>query len=123
MARVTVEDCLDKLGNQFKVVQVAGHRARQLEIGMPAKVAENDDKSTVIALREIAEGLITEEVLDEPINEVSELDSELSQLLRADERPGPTIDDSPPDDEDDDEAAPAPGGDLQDGVTPQPSEE
>ncbi len=118
MARVTVEDCLEKLGNQFKVVQVAGHRARQLEIGMPAKVEENGDKSTVIALREIAEGLVTEEVLDEPINEFEDLDSELSHLLRADE-PGATIDDALPDDEASLEA----GDDPQDGATRQPSEE
>ena len=105
MARITVEDCLEKLGNQFEVVQVAAHRARQLEIGMPAKVPEDGDRSTVIALREIAEGLITKEVLDEPINEFKDADSELSHLLRAGE-PGPTIGDPLPDDEtDDDEAA------------------
>ena len=120
MARVTVEDCLDKLDNQFKVVQVAAHRARQLELGMPAKVEDDGDKSTVIALREIAEGLVTEDVLNESLNEFNDLDSELSHLLRADE-PGPTIDDSLADGEQD-EAPPAVGDDLQNSATQQPSE-
>ena len=115
MARITVEDCLEKLGNQFEVVQVAAHRARQLEIGMPAKVPEDGDRSTVIALREIAEGFITKEVLDEPINEFKDADSELSHLLRAGE-PGPTIGDPLPDDEtdeaDDDEVALTPDGET-----------
>ncbi len=90
MARVTVEDCLDKLGNHFKVVQVAGHRARQLEIGSAPKVEPDGDKSTVIALREIAGGLITEEVLDEPVIDSADLDSELSQLFTKVE-PGPMM--------------------------------
>ena len=132
MARITVEDCLEKLGNQFEVVQVAAHRARQLEIGMSAKVAEDGDKSTVVALREIAEGLTTKEVLDEPINEYKDADSELSHLLRVGE-PGPTIGDPLPDDEaDDDEAAltpdggetaPAPDEDRQDDTARRPAEE
>ncbi len=90
MARVTVEDCLDKLGNHFKVVQVAGHRARQLETGTAPLVEPQGDKSTVIALREIAEGLINEDILDEPIGGLGDLDSELSQLFTRVE-PGPML--------------------------------
>lgn len=90
MARVTVEDCLDKLGNHFKVVQVAGHRARQLETGTAPLVEPAGDKSTVIALREIAEGLINEDILDEPIGGLGDLDSELSQLFTRAE-PGPML--------------------------------
>ena len=69
MARVTIEDCLEKFDNHFKVVQVAAHRARQLELGSPPLVPPDDDKSTVIALREISEGKITEDILDEPLIE------------------------------------------------------
>jgi len=90
MARVTVEDCLDKLGNHFKVVQVAGHRARQLETGTAPLVEPEGDKSTVIALREIAQGLINEEILEEPIGGMGDLDSELSQLFTRVE-PGPMM--------------------------------
>lgn len=90
MARVTVEDCLDKLGNHFKVVQVAGHRARQLETGTAPLVEREGDKSTVVALREIARGLINEDILDEPIGGLGDLDSELSQLFTRVE-PGPVM--------------------------------
>lgn len=57
MARVTVEDCLEKVENRFALVLLAAERAHQLEMGLsdPA-VPEDNDKPTVIALREIAEG-------------------------------------------------------------------
>lgn len=59
MARITVEDCLDKVDNRFELVMVASKRARQLAVGgKDALVPENGDKPTVLALREIAEGLI-----------------------------------------------------------------
>jgi DNA-directed RNA polymerase subunit omega len=57
MARVTVEDCLENVENRFELVMLASKRARQLATtGAEAKVPEDDDKPTVIALREIAEG-------------------------------------------------------------------
>lgn len=60
MARVTVEDCLDNVDNRFELVMVASKRARQLTIGgKDPKVDWENDKATVVALREIAEGLIT----------------------------------------------------------------
>ncbi|MCS3903643.1 DNA-directed RNA polymerase subunit omega [Methylohalomonas lacus] len=65
MARLTVEDCLDKLDNRYELVLLAARRTRQLSMGLPPMVEEDGDKSTVIALREIAEGLITEENIDE----------------------------------------------------------
>ena len=66
MARVTVEDCLDNVENRFELVLVAATRARQLMLGgMDAKVAWNNDKATVVALREIAAGGITASILDE----------------------------------------------------------
>ena len=60
MARVTVEDCLDNVDHRFELVMVASKRARQLTIGgKDPKVDWENDKATVVALREIAEGLIT----------------------------------------------------------------
>ncbi|WP_372830688.1 DNA-directed RNA polymerase subunit omega [Pontibacterium sp.] len=66
MARVTVEDCLDNVDNRFELVMVASKRARQLATGgKEAKVEWENDKPTVVALREIAEGHIDKTVLDE----------------------------------------------------------
>lgn len=60
MARVTVEDCLDNVDNRFELVMLATKRARQIAVqGAEPLVAEENDKATVIALREIAEGLVT----------------------------------------------------------------
>jgi len=56
MARVTVEDCLKNVKNRFELVLIAAKRARQLMHGKEAKVAWDNDKSTVVALREIAAG-------------------------------------------------------------------
>ncbi len=66
MARVTVEDCLDKVDNRFQLVMVASRRARQLAVGgKDAFVEEENDKPTVVALREIAEGHVTKDILEE----------------------------------------------------------
>lgn len=64
MARITVEDCLDNIDNRFELVLVATKRARQIAHGAEPLVDEENDKPTVIALREIAEGLIDEERVD-----------------------------------------------------------
>lgn len=65
MARVTVQDAVEKIGNRFDLILVAARRARQLQTGgKEPLVARENDKETVIALREIEEGLITKEVLD-----------------------------------------------------------
>ncbi|MFP6835493.1 MAG: DNA-directed RNA polymerase subunit omega [Pseudomonadales bacterium] len=65
MARVTVEDCLDHVENRFDLVMVATRRARQMRrSGVEPMVPEENDKPTVIALREIAEGLVSDEMLD-----------------------------------------------------------
>ena len=64
MARVTVEDCLDFVDNRFDLVMLAAKRARQLATaGKEPLVEEESDKPTVIALREIAEGLVSHESL------------------------------------------------------------
>lgn len=65
MARITVEDCLDHVDNRFQLVLVATRRARQLALGSDPLVEVENDKPTVLALREIAEGLVTRDILDE----------------------------------------------------------
>ncbi len=65
MARVTVEDCLASMKNRFELVLVASRRARQLARGHEAHLEWENDKPTVMALREIAEGHVDASVLDE----------------------------------------------------------
>lgn len=66
MARITVEDCLDKVDNRFQLVMIASKRARQLQIeGKDPQLPVDNDKPTVIALREIAEGLVNSTILIE----------------------------------------------------------
>jgi len=65
MARITVEDCLENVENRFELVMLATRRARQMRrYGVDPLIPEENDKHTVIALREIAEGLISHEMLD-----------------------------------------------------------
>ncbi|RCU51012.1 MULTISPECIES: DNA-directed RNA polymerase subunit omega [Corallincola] len=66
MARVTVEDAVDKVGNRFDLVLVAARRARQIAVeGKEVLVDEENDKPTVLALREIEEGLVTSSTMDQ----------------------------------------------------------
>jgi DNA-directed RNA polymerase subunit omega len=66
MARVTVEDAVEKIGNRFDLILVASRRARQLATGGKEPLVEvENDKPTVIALREIEQGLINSDVMDE----------------------------------------------------------
>jgi DNA-directed RNA polymerase subunit omega len=66
MARITVEDCLEKLPNRFELVLVAAVRARQLTTGAADPFVEwENDKATVVALREIAAGKVTMDILTE----------------------------------------------------------
>jgi DNA-directed RNA polymerase subunit omega len=84
MARVTVEDCLENVANRFELVMVASKRARQLATGgRDPMVQEESDKPTVIALREIADGFVTNEIL----RRESEMDAEeeLAEVLEATE--------------------------------------
>ncbi|MCC1497451.1 DNA-directed RNA polymerase subunit omega [Alcanivorax sp. 1008] len=65
MARVTVEDCLENMENRFELVLVAARRARQLQTGgKEPRVAWENDKPSVVALREIADGLVTRDFVD-----------------------------------------------------------
>ncbi|HMD59113.1 MAG TPA: DNA-directed RNA polymerase subunit omega [Steroidobacteraceae bacterium] len=66
MARVTVEDCLKNVDNLFQLVLLASQRARRLANGAEASIPVDNDKPTVLALREIAAGNITPEMLKEP---------------------------------------------------------
>lgn len=84
MARITVEDCLKKIDNQFDLVMTAAKRARRLANGAEPLVELENDKPTVVALREIAEGLINEEILAEMAQpEEDILSSEAAEELLA----------------------------------------
>ena len=82
MARITVEDCIDKFESRFELVLIASNRARKLHSGENPTVEKNNDKSTVIALREIAdESISIDSLKDRLIQEyqtVSPLEEELS---------------------------------------------
>ena len=92
MARVTVEDCIDKVPNPFSLVLLAAHRARALAAGEPLTVGRDNDKNPVVALREIAEGTVSTDILREGLilsmqkhAEVDEPEEdELSMLPRPD---------------------------------------
>lgn len=73
MARVTVEDCLENVENRFELVMVSSKRARQIATeGKDPMVPLENDKPTVLALREIAEGLVDASILDEPTQHETE---------------------------------------------------
>ncbi|MDG0970282.1 MAG: DNA-directed RNA polymerase subunit omega [Porticoccaceae bacterium] len=77
MARITVEDCLDHVDNRFELVMVGSKRARQIAVeGRPALVEQENDKPTVVALREIAQGLVTADILTEVVQDYEILDAE-----------------------------------------------
>ncbi|MFW5451238.1 MAG: DNA-directed RNA polymerase subunit omega [Methylophagaceae bacterium] len=64
MARTTVEDCLENVDNRFQLVLIASKRAREISMGSDPLVTRDNDKPTVIALREIAEGLVDASILE-----------------------------------------------------------
>ncbi len=67
MARVTVEDCVEKVSNRFDLVLLSAHRARILSSGAPLLVDRDNDKNPVVALREIADGRISPEAVEEDL--------------------------------------------------------
>ena len=90
MARVTVKDCLEHVDNRFQLVMIAAKRARQLSMGAKPLVDEEDDKPTVIALREIAENLVDATILEttniglfNDDEEIEEIDDEEAERLIA----------------------------------------
>ena len=81
MARITVEDCLEKIDSQYDLVMLAKERSTQLNAGDPALVPEDNDKNTVIALREIGEGKVSIKTLeDSAINRLRKQQEETSKL-------------------------------------------
>ena len=85
MARVTVEDCIDKVENRFDLVLLAGHRARMISSGAPITVDRDNDKNPVVALREIAEKTISPDDLKE------ELVHSLQKYVEVDEPESATV--------------------------------
>lgn len=93
MARVTVEDCVDKVPNRFDLVLLAANRARQIASGAPLLVDRDNDKNPVVALREIAERKIKPETLRETVisgmQKLAEVDEpeedDLALLMRAEQ--------------------------------------
>ena len=84
MARITIEDCLENIENRFELVLTATKRARQIGHGAEPMVQEENDKPTVLALREIADGLIDKEkvdVLQAELEAAEIFDSELEDDL------------------------------------------
>lgn len=83
MARITVEDCVARIPNKFQLVLVAAKRARQLANGAEPMVEWENDKPTVVALREIADGYTTERILEEreqPLDDLLEIESAVSSM-------------------------------------------
>ncbi len=95
MARITVEDSLQHVDNRFDLVLLATKRARQLVNGVDPLVPWENDKPTVVALREIAEGLVTPEMVEEPPETTESIDEELAAALAGEL--GPV--ESPPEEE------------------------
>ena len=89
MARVTVEDCLENVDNRFQLVLVATQRARQLAMGAEPLVPLDNDKFTVVALREIAEGLVDRSILeDKPVLELEDVDEQKDSIEASDDTEG-----------------------------------
>src|SRR6187455_409923 len=91
MARVTVEDCIDKVDNRFDLVLLAAHRARMISSGSQITLDRDNDKNPVVALREIADGTISPGDLNEDLVhslqkyvEVDEPEPETMPILAAD---------------------------------------
>lgn len=93
MARVTVEDCLDNVDNRFQLVLVASKRARQVAMGKEPMVEWENDKPTVVALREISEGFVTNAILNEKetvVEEIVETEGEEGVSASAEASPSPS---------------------------------
>ena len=79
MARVTVEDCVDKVPNRFELVMLAAHRAREVAAGAPISIDRDNDKNPVVALREIAEETQSAESLRERMIESHQTQIEVDE--------------------------------------------
>ena len=86
MARITVEDCLKKIDSQYDLVLLAKERTLQLNAGEPALVPKDNDKNTVISLREIGEGKVSIKTLeDSAINKLRKQQEETTELEELDD--------------------------------------
>ena len=83
MARITVEDCIKKIDNQYDLVLLAKERTAQLNAGSPMLVEEDNDKKTIIALREIGDGKISVEDLEK--NAITRLRKEPDEIVEQDD--------------------------------------
>ncbi|MEL6551086.1 MAG: DNA-directed RNA polymerase subunit omega [Pseudomonadota bacterium] len=79
MARVTVEDCVDKVPNRFELVMLAAHRAREISSGAPLTLDRDNDKNPVVSLREIAEETQSAEELRERLIESNQTQIEIDE--------------------------------------------
>ncbi|MEM1232767.1 MAG: DNA-directed RNA polymerase subunit omega [Pseudomonadota bacterium] len=79
MARVTVEDCVDKVPNRFELVMLAAHRAREISSGTPITVDRDNDKNPVVSLREIADETQSAEELRERLIESNQTQIEIDE--------------------------------------------
>ncbi|MEO3417051.1 DNA-directed RNA polymerase subunit omega [Roseovarius sp. CAU 1744] len=79
MARVTTEDCVDKVPNRFDLVMLAAHRAREISAGAPITVDRDNDKNPVVSLREIAEETQSAEELRERLIESNQTQIEVDE--------------------------------------------
>ncbi len=79
MARVTTEDCVDKVPNRFDLVMLAAHRAREIAAGAPLTVDRDNDKNPVVALREIAEETQSADDLRERLIESNQTQIEVDE--------------------------------------------
>jgi DNA-directed RNA polymerase subunit omega len=100
MARVTVEDCVDKVPNRFELVMLAAHRAREIAAGSPLTIERDNDKNPVVALREIAdETQLADDLRERLIEsnqtqiEVDEPEEDAMALLMSGEIDRPRVDD------------------------------
>ena len=79
MARVTIEDCVDKVPNRFELVMLAAHRAREISAGAPITVDRDNDKNPVVSLREIAEETQSADDLRERLIEANQTQIEVDE--------------------------------------------
>ncbi|MEO0937898.1 MAG: DNA-directed RNA polymerase subunit omega [Pseudomonadota bacterium] len=79
MARVTVEDCVDKVPNRFELVMLAAHRAREISAGAPITVDRDNDKNPVVSLREIADETQSADELRERLIESNQTQIEVDE--------------------------------------------
>ena len=93
MARITIEDCIDKVPNRFELVLLAAHRARSLASGSPITVERENDKNAVVALREIAEKMVARNDLREGLLHSMQHNAEVDE---PEATPAPTLPPSEP---------------------------